>query len=100
MPDLLNLKLSRQLNSIKLPRTVDRNSVVATGWTVRGDILHTCPYRTWGPPSLLYNGVKRPECGADHPPHSAPRLNKEVNYTSTPLPVFMAGSTVNFTSSG
>jgi hypothetical protein len=32
------------------------------------------PDRPWGPPSLLYNGyrvfpgVKRPGCGADHPP--------------------------------
>jgi len=34
----------------------------ATGWTVRrsnpggGNILCTCPDRSWGPPSLLYNG--------------------------------------------
>jgi len=57
MTDLTNLKLSRKLNSVKLSRTVDRN-IVATGWTVRGDILHTCPYRTWGPPNLLYNGYR------------------------------------------
>jgi len=24
-----------------------------------------------------FPGVKRPECGVDHPPHLAPRLNKE-----------------------
>ena len=45
-----------------------------------------------GPTSLLYNGyrvigwrgVKRARRGADHPPHLAPRLNKEYIYTSTP----------------
>jgi len=37
-----------------------------------------------GPPSplddgyrLSFPGVKRPECGVDHPPHLAPRLKKE-----------------------
>jgi len=35
---------------------------LATGWTVRGsnhsggETFRTCPYRPWGPPSLLYNG--------------------------------------------
>jgi len=34
------------------------------GWTVRGsnsgggEIFRTCPDRTWGPPSLLYNGYR------------------------------------------
>jgi hypothetical protein len=34
------------------------------GWTVRGsnpgggDIFRTCPDRSWGPPSLLYNGYR------------------------------------------
>jgi hypothetical protein len=23
-----------------------------------GEIFHTCPDRTWGPPSLLYNGYR------------------------------------------
>ena len=25
---------------------------------VGGQIFHTCPYRPWGPPSLLYNGYR------------------------------------------
>jgi len=25
---------------------------------VGGEILRTCPYRPWGPPSLLYNGYR------------------------------------------
>ena len=39
-----------------------------------GEICPILPDRTWGPPSLLYNGyrvispaVKRLGCGADHP---------------------------------
>jgi hypothetical protein len=52
---------------------------LAIGWTVLGSnpgevkIFRTCPDRPWGPPSLLYNGyrvfqgVKRPGRGADHP---------------------------------
>ena len=38
--------------------------VLATGWTVRrsntggGEIFCTCPDRSWGPPSLLYNGYR------------------------------------------
>jgi len=38
---------------------------LATGWTVRGwnpggggQIFRTCPDRSWGPPSLLYNGYR------------------------------------------
>jgi hypothetical protein len=51
------------------------------GWTVRGsnpgggEIFRSRPDRSWGPPSLLYNGyrvsfpgVKRPGRGVDHPP--------------------------------
>ena len=41
---------------------------------VIGGIFHTRPDRSWGPPSLLYNGslpvVKWPEC-VDHPPPSS-----------------------------
>ena len=62
---------------------------LATGWTVRGsnaggsEIFRTRPDRSWGPPSLLYNGyrvfpgVKRAGRGVDHPPHLVPRLKKE-----------------------
>jgi len=37
---------------------------LATGWTVQGsnpgwgEISSTCPDRSWGPPSLLYNGYQ------------------------------------------
>ena len=34
--------------------------------------------------SGLSQGVKRPGRGVYHPPHIAPRLKKEYNYTSTP----------------
>jgi hypothetical protein len=57
-----------------------------------GEMFRTRPERPWGPPSLLYvqwvpgpsPGVKRPGRGVNHPPHLAPRLNKEYSYTSTP----------------
>jgi len=32
-----------------------------------------------------FPGVKRAGRGVDHPPHLAPRLKKEYNYTSIPL---------------
>ena len=55
------------------------------------EIFRTRPDRSWGTPSLLYNGwrltiqgVKRPGRGVDHPPHLAPRLKKEKSYTYTP----------------
>jgi hypothetical protein len=35
------------------------------------EIFRTRPDPPWGPPSLLYNGVKRPGRGADHPPPSS-----------------------------
>ena len=49
-----------------------------------GEIFHTRPDQSCGPPSLLYNGcrasfpgLKRPWRGVDHPPHLAPRSKKE-----------------------
>jgi hypothetical protein len=55
-----------------------RDSIVATGWTIRGsypggdEIFRTRPKGRWGPPSLLYSGyrVKRPGRGVEHPPLS------------------------------
>ena len=41
-----------------------RQRQLATNWTVRGsnpsggEIFRTCPDRSWGPPSLLYNGYR------------------------------------------
>ena len=45
-------------------------------------VFHTRSDRPWGPPSLLYNrpfpGVKRPECGVDHPPLSGADVEERV----------------------
>jgi len=62
---------------------------LATGWTVRGsnpgwgEISRTCPDRSWGPPSLLYNGYwvlpgtkERPGRDADPSPPSTAVVNK------------------------
>ena len=50
-----------------------------------GEILRPRPYRSWGPPSLLYNrnrgsfpGVKRPERGVNHPPPSSAEVKERV----------------------
>ena len=54
---------------------------LATGWTVKGanpgggEIFRTCPDRSWGPPSLLYNGYRVFPRGKERPsvtltPHS------------------------------
>ena len=56
-------------------------------WWGRG--FHTCPDRPLGPASYTmgtgsFPGVKRPGRGVDHPSHLAPRLEKELSYTSTP----------------
>jgi hypothetical protein len=49
------------------------------------EIFSTCPYRTWGPPNLLYNrnrvpfpGVKRSGRGVDHPPSSGAEVKERV----------------------
>ena len=68
-----------------------------TGWTVRGsnpggdEIFRTCPYRPWGPPSLLYNGYRVFPGGkgwsgrdADTSSPSSAVVKKEYSYTSTP----------------
>jgi len=34
--------------------------------------------------TVSFLGVKLPGLGDDHPPHLAPRLKKELSYTSTP----------------
>jgi hypothetical protein len=70
----------------------DSSVGIATRYRLDGPGLSRCgdeifrirPDRPWDPPSLLYNGypvsfpeVKRPGCGANHPPHLVPRLKKE-----------------------
>ena len=47
-------------------------------------------------PSLFW-GVKWLGRGVDHPPHPAPRLKKEYNYTLLPVWTFMICSEVNLT---
>jgi hypothetical protein len=61
------------------------------------DFFHTRPDRSWGPPSLLYDGyqfslpvLKRPGRGVDSPPHLAQRLKKEWSHTFTP-PLGLSG---------
>jgi hypothetical protein len=56
-----------------------------------GEIFRTYPDRTWGPPSLLYNGYRvfpgdkeRPGRDADPSPPSPAVVTKEYSYTSTP----------------
>ena len=36
-----------------------------------GEIFRTCPDRTWGPPSLLYNGYRVFSGGKERPGHEA-----------------------------
>ena len=52
---------------------------------VGGEIFRTRPDRSWGPPSLLYNGyrvsfpgVKRSGCGVDHPPLSSAKVKERI----------------------
>jgi len=68
-------------------------------WTVRGsnpggsEIFRICPYRLWGPPSLLYNeyrvfpgGKELPGCHTDlSPPSSAIGLERVELYLYSPL---------------
>jgi len=56
-----------------------------------GEIFRTCPDRSWGSPSLLYNGYwvfpvgkERPGRDADPSPPSRAAVMKEQSYTSTP----------------
>ena len=70
---------------------------ISAGWTVResipgwGEIFRTRLDRPWGPHSFLCNGyrlffpeVKRPGRSVITHYHLAPRLKKELSYTSTP----------------
>ena len=49
------------LTMARMAQSVKR---LATGWSVlgsnpgEGEIFRTCPDRSWGPPSLLYNGYR------------------------------------------
>ena len=55
------------------------------------EIFRTRSNRPWGPPSYLdkrycvgFLAVNRPGRGVKHPPHLAPRLQKEWKYASAP----------------
>jgi hypothetical protein len=57
---------------------------------VGGEIFRTCPDRSWGSPSLLYNGYRvcpggkeQPGRDADPSPPSSALVIKEYNYIST-----------------
>ena len=65
-------------------RVAQSVSRLVTGWTVRGsnpnggEIFRTCPDRSWGPPTFLYNGYrvfpggkKRPGRDAEPSPSSS-----------------------------
>ena len=65
------------------------------GWSgdpipVGGGRFSARPDRPWSPPSLLYSGYRVFPGGKAsgmwlyHPPHLAPRLKKELSYSSTP----------------
>jgi hypothetical protein len=50
-----------------------------------GEIFHTCPYRLWGPPSLLYNGFRvfpggklRPGRDSDPSPPSIAEVKNRI----------------------
>jgi hypothetical protein len=71
---------------------------LATGWTVRGsnssggEICHSRPDRSWGPPSLLnsgyrvsFPGVKRLRRGINHPPLSNPEVKERAELYLLPL---------------
>ena len=52
---------------------------------MEGEIFRTCPDRTWGPPSFLYNGyrdhfpeVKRPGRGVDDPLPSSTEVKERA----------------------
>ena len=78
-------ELSRYSDLLQAGRFGDR---IPVGWEIFG----ACQHRSWGPPSLLYNGYRVIPGGRAAgvwrwPPtlNLAPRLKKEYSYTSTPL---------------
>ena len=101
--DLLVSKIGPHNITILLLRILYFTLFIATSWMVRlrvgrsGDRIpvgarfsapvHTCPgtypacYTTG---TGYFLGVKQPERVVDHPPHLAPRIKEEKNYTSTP----------------
>jgi len=98
----LSIFWSSLRNFLQLPLTQDSAVGIAIrcGWSVRGSncsegkrlsVLHTCPDRRWGPPSLLHNGcwgsfrgLKRLRLGDDHPPPSSTEVNNYGSYMSSP----------------
>ena len=86
---------------------------IATGYGLDGPkiesrwgslIFRSCPYRPWGPPSLLYKayrvfsgGKERPGRDADPSYPSSAVIKKDYNYTSNPIMGRKVRTTVYFT---
>jgi len=49
-----------------------------------GEVFCTRPACPLSMDTGSFPGVKRPGCGADHPPHLEPMLKKEYSYITTP----------------
>jgi len=84
-------------NTNNPPHYVGRYSSVGTGWAVRGlnpggsEIFYNRPDRSWGPPSLLYNGYRVfPGGKADGGWHWPPPMLDF--HSSLPLPKCTQGS--------
>jgi hypothetical protein len=65
LPTLMTSRqLFHKLSGLPVGRVSYLVERLSTGWTVRGsntgggEIFRTCSNRTWGPPSLLYNGYR------------------------------------------
>jgi hypothetical protein len=73
--EYLSLYCELVLNSVIQPQLVLGLNVnaLATGWSVRGlnpgggEFFRTCSDRSWGPPSLLYNGYQVFPRGKERP---------------------------------
>ena len=104
---LLN-KYTERIKSI-LTSTYGSVQRLAKGWAARGSNPSTgeCSAPTHTAPGThpasytvrtgSFPGVKRPRCGADHPPLLAPRLKTDTPIPLLPLSAFLAGYRVNFT---
>jgi hypothetical protein len=62
-----------------------------------GEILRAHLYQLWIPHTLLYNGVKRPQGGVNHPPIYSSEVKESRAIFLLPFWSFVACSGVNFT---
>ena len=106
------IRVHRLLEHLKVAHcNAGRESVVATGRTIRGSnpgkgkIFRTRPHQRWDAPSLLYKGywvsfpeLKLPGRGIDYPPPSSAEVEERSRAIPLlPIWAFMACSRVNFT---